>query len=147
MGDDTSRSGRRLLSTSSLPHHVTGAGRAAATGAPASTTAPATAARATTRLVTEVPPTGEDHRGSRARDGVDDVAVAPRAAGLDDRRHTSVERELRAVREREERIGREHRAREIVPVLARFVDRDPDGVDAAHLPRSDADRREILRDD
>jgi hypothetical protein len=32
-------------------------------------------------------------------------------------------------------------------VLARLLDCDPDGVDAAHLPRADADRREILRDD
>ena len=39
-----------------------------------------------------------------------DFGVAPRAAGLDDHGDPGVERELRAVREGEERVAREHRA-------------------------------------
>ena len=41
----------------------------------------------------------------------DDLVVAHRATGLDDRAHTGVEQHLKPVREREERIGRRHGAR------------------------------------
>ena len=57
-----------------------------------------------------------------------------------------LERDLRAVGEREERVGGEHRAAQIVTVLARLLDGDPNGVDPAHLARADADRRHVLRD-
>src|SRR5438067_1133365 len=80
-------------------------------------------------------------------DGVDHLVVALRAAGLDDRRHARVQRELRPVREREERVAREGGAAELVAVLARLVERDPHRVDAAHLPGADADRPAVLGDD
>ena len=54
--------------------------------------------------VPEVPAPGEDHRGAGGFDRVDHVGVALRAARLDQRRHARVEREPRAVREREERV-------------------------------------------
>ena len=68
------------------------------------------------------------------------LAVALRAAGLDDRADARVEGELRPVGEREERVGGEHRALQLVTELPRLVEREPDGVDAAHLPGADPDR-------
>src|SRR5689334_2145779 len=96
--------------------------------------------------MTEVSSTRQNHGRPRRGDGFDDLAVALRAAGLDDRRDAGVERELRAVREREERVARERRAAEVVPVLARLLDGDAHRVDAAHLPGADADRLQILGD-
>ena len=54
--------------------------------------------------VPEVPAPGEDHRGAGTLDRLDHVRVALRAARLDQRGHARVEREPRAVREREERV-------------------------------------------
>src|SRR5829696_3183088 len=99
-----------------------------------------------TCLVAEVAPAGEDHRRAGGADGLDHLAVALRAAGLDQRRDARVERELRAVGEREERVRREHRAVEIVGVVARLREREPDRVDAAHLARADPDRPQVLRE-
>ena len=45
-----------------------------------------------------------------------------------------------AVGEREERVGGEDGALEVVPVLARLLDRDPHRVDPAHLPGADPER-------
>ena len=70
---------------------------------------------------------------------VDDLVVALRAAGLDERRDPGVERELRPVREREEGVRGEHRALERVAELARLLDRDPHRVHPAHLPRPDSE--------
>ena len=60
--------------------------------------------------------------------------------------HAGLEREPRAVREREERVGRERRAVEVVAELPRLLDRDPHRVDAAHLAGADADRPQVLGD-
>ena len=75
-----------------------------------------------------------------------DLGVALRAARLDDRPHAGVDRQLRAVGEREERVGGQHRAVERQPGRGRLVDRDPHRVDAAHLPGADPDRRRGPRD-
>src|SRR5207237_5768827 len=83
--------------------------------------------------VAEVAAAREDHGYAGSLDGGDDLRVALRAAGLDDRGDPRVERELRAVREREEPVGGEDAAAEVVPVLACLVEGDPNGVDTAHL--------------
>ena len=80
-----------------------------------------------------------------ARTACDHLVVALRAARLDDPGDAGLERSLRAVGKREERIGREHGAANVVAVLLRFLQRELDGVDAARLAAADADRREILR--
>ena len=81
-----------------------------------------------------------------ACDRRDDLVVALRAARLDERGDAGVERELRPVGEREERVAREHRAGRVVAELAGLLDRDPHGVDAAHLAGADADRLAALRE-
>src|SRR6185437_107260 len=88
-------------------------------------------------LVTEVPALGEEHRRAGGLDCGDDFLVALRPAGLDDRRDAGFERELRAVGEGEERIACEDGAAHVVPVLARLLERDLDGVDTAHLTGAD----------
>ena len=55
-------------------------------------------------LVSEVAPTGQHHSCAGVTDRSRHFVVAFRPARLDDRRHAGVERSLRAVREREERI-------------------------------------------
>ena len=57
-----------------------------------------------------------------------------------------VERDRRAVGEREERVAREHRAGRVVAELAGLLERDPHRVDAAHLAGADADRLQALRE-
>ena len=57
----------------------------------------------------EVAAVGRDHRRAGGVDGGDDVLVAHRAGGLDDRRDPGVDRELGAVGEREEGVGGERR--------------------------------------
>src|SRR4051812_20440971 len=87
------------------------------------------------RLVPKVPAGREHHRDARAVAGLDHVLVALRAARLDDRPHAGLDRQLGAVRKREERVRREGRADEVAP---RFLDREPHRVDPAHLARADA---------
>ena len=77
---------------------------------------------------------------------VDDLVVALRAARLDQRGHARVERELRTVREREERVRGERRSLERVAELACFLDCDPNGIDAAHLSGPDPDRLQVLHE-
>src|SRR5438105_5154649 len=96
--------------------------------------------------VAEVATACEDHRRARRLDRCDDLLVALRAAGLDDRRDAGLERELRPVREREERVGRKRRARYVVSRLPRFLERDPHRVDTALLTRADPDRAQLLRE-
>src|SRR4051812_1905315 len=93
--------------------------------------------------VAEVPPAGEDHRAPRDLDGGFHLVVAPGAARLDERPDPGVERDLRAVGEREEGVAREHRAGDIVPVLTRLLHRDAHGVDAAHLAGADPDGLQV----
>src|SRR4029077_18980424 len=57
------------------------------------------------------------------------------------------EGQLRAVREWEEGVRGHYRAGRRVPVLARLLERDPNRVDAAHLPRADADRLQVVGED
>ena len=61
--------------------------------------------RSRPRLVLEVAAVREDHRDAGGVGGLDDLVVALRAARLDDRRDARVDRELRAVGEREEGVG------------------------------------------
>ena len=57
-------------------------------------------------------------------DRLGDLVVPLRAARLDDRRDPRLERDLDAVREREERVRREHGALEIVAERTRLLDRE-----------------------
>ena len=68
-----------------------------------------------------------------AETALDDLGVALRAAGLNERRDPGVERELRPVREREERVRGEDRALERVPELARLLDRDANRIHPTRL--------------
>ena len=67
------------------------------------------ASRPRRRSVLEVPAVREDHADPGGVGGLDDLHVALGSAGLDDRRHAGLDRGLRAVGEREERVGRERR--------------------------------------
>src|SRR4249920_4048714 len=93
----------------------------------------------------EVAAVGEDHRGSGSHDSLDHFLVALRAAGLDESRDARVERELRPVREGEERIRGENGPLERMTELARLLDREPDRVDPARLPRADPERLAAAR--
>jgi hypothetical protein len=57
--------------------------------------------------VPEVSHPGRDHRDARGIGGRDDLGVANRAAGLDDRRGAGRDDRLHAIREREERVARD----------------------------------------
>src|SRR3954454_5097736 len=81
-------------------------------------------------LMAEMAAAGEDHGGADRVGRADDLGVTPRPARLDERRDALVEGDLRAVREREERVAREYRALQVVPQLARLLDRDAHGVHA-----------------
>src|SRR4051812_23312341 len=96
--------------------------------------------------VLEVAAVREDHRDAGRVRGVDDLEVALRPAGLDDRGHARVDRRLGAVGEREEGVRGERGALQLASRLARLVEREADGVDAAHLPRADSHRREPVRE-
>ena len=61
-------------------------------------------------LVLEVAAVREHHADAGRVGGFDDLVVAHRAARLDDRGDARVDRELRAVGEREERVGGERGA-------------------------------------
>src|SRR5207248_727017 len=98
-------------------------------------------------LVPEVAAAGEDHRPAGAPHRFGHPGIAPRAARLDDRRDAGLERRLRAVGERKERVRREHRAGYVMAVLSRLVEGELDGVDAARLTAPEPDRREVFRDD
>src|SRR5215210_2717576 len=69
--------------------------------------AEAVGAAASVISVAEVAAVGEDHSCAGCAYGADHIVVALRAAGLDDRCHAGIERELRTVREREEGVRRE----------------------------------------
>src|SRR5215211_8403475 len=97
--------------------------------------------------VAEVAAVREDHNCAGGTHGADHLVVAARAARLDDRRDAGVERELRAVREGEERVGREDGAGELVAAVARLVERQLDRVDPALLTRADADGHAVAADD
>src|SRR5439155_2755995 len=67
-------------------------------------------------------------------------------AGLDDRDDSGGERELGPVGKREERVGREYGAAEVVLELPGLFERDLHRVDAALLTGPDPDRLQSLRD-
>src|SRR6185437_4891713 len=98
-------------------------------------------------LVAEVAASGEHHRRASRPNGLGDLVVALRAAGLDDPRHSGVECGLRAVGKGKERIGGEHGSLDVVTVLAGLVERDSHRVDAARLAPADADGRQVLDED
>src|SRR5262249_54223182 len=130
--DVTSTSGSRSAGVSSVPHHVTGAGRAWATAGQTSTTRKTSSSRSfkgaqRTGSVAEVSAPREDHRRTGRADRLGDLVVAAGAARLRDRGDAGIESQLRGVREGEERVAREHRTLEIVAELARLLDRDADG--------------------
>src|SRR5439155_13974706 len=91
-------------------------------------------------LVPEVAAVREDHRRVGLGDCGDHLVVSLRAAGLNQRLDSRGEREPRPVREGKERIRCERGAVQIVIVLACLVERDPDGVDTAHLAGADPER-------
>src|SRR5207342_1772386 len=72
---------------------------------PARFTQGSSASRSVTLLVPEVAASGEHHRRAGCPNGLGDLVIALRAAGLDDPRHTGIERGLRAVGKGKERIG------------------------------------------
>src|SRR2546429_6770829 len=94
-------------------------------------------------LMAEMPAAREDHGGARLLDRRDHFLVALGAAGLDEGRNPGTEGQLRAVGEREERIGGENRVREPMAVLAGLLERDPHRVDTAHLARADPERLQV----
>src|SRR5262245_66271395 len=96
--------------------------------------------------VAEMAPVREDHRRAGFFDRVDDVLVTLGAAWLDERRDAGLESHARAVREREERVRRQRRARRVVAELPRLLDRDLDRIHPAHLTGADADRLQVLRE-
>ena len=53
----------------------------------------------------EVPLPGEVHRHAGLRGRVDDLLVTDRPAWLNDRADAGIDQDLRAIREREERVG------------------------------------------
>src|SRR5687767_5986458 len=61
-------------------------------------------------LMAELALSGDDHRNAALVRGLDHLAIAHRAAGLDDRTNACIGRLVDAVAEREERIGSEHGA-------------------------------------
>ena len=87
-----------------------------------------------------MPHAGEHHREAVLVGRGDHLVVAHAAAGLDDRRRAGLRDDVDAVAEREERIGRDHRAGEREARVLRLDRRDARGVDAAHLPGADAER-------
>ena len=97
-------------------------------------------------LVPEVAATREHHRRAGIAHCCDDLVVALRSARLDDCRNACGESGLGAVGEREERVGGKDGASDIVPVGARFLECEVDGIDARRLTAADPDRREILCD-
>src|SRR5262245_48312516 len=78
----------------------------------------------------EVPHPGEQHRDVALARHRDDLLVADRAARLDHRDGARVQAGLQRVREREERVARDHRA---LHAVARLADGDMGGVEPAHL--------------
>src|SRR3954464_6166483 len=78
------------------------------------------AAKREVRLVPEVPAPGEDHGCTRRLYGRDYLVVTARPARLHDHVDAGCEGELWAVGEREERVARENRSRQVVPVLPRL---------------------------
>src|ERR1700741_5131456 len=82
---------------------------------------------------------GDDHRDAVLVGGGDDLGIAHGAAGLDDGAHAGPGRRVHAVAEGEEGVGRQRRLREVEAVVARLHHRDAGRVDAAHLPRPDAE--------
>ena len=77
---------------------------------------------------------GEDHGGSEAIAGGDDLVVADRASGLEDGPDAGLDGGLHAVGEGEEGVGGQDGACDVV---ARLVDGHAHGVHAAHLARAD----------
>src|SRR5437763_10759295 len=115
-------------------------------GSAAPSTTGSTEQRPVTASVAEVATFGKQHRGPCRFDGRHDFGIPLRPARLDDRRHAGFERELGPVGEGEERIAGEYGAAHVVPVLARLLERDLDGVDATHLAGADTDRLVVPRD-
>src|SRR5688572_30018741 len=94
--------------------------------------------------VPEVPEAGEDHREAEAIGGGDDVGVLHAATRLRDGGDAMLGGRLDAVREREERIGREHAAGGLIPCLLTCnLHRNH----ARHLACADAHRALGLRED
>ena len=69
--------------------------------------------------VREVAGAGEVHRDAGRLGRLDDLVVADRATGRDDRAHPGVEQDLQPVGEREERVGRRDRAARALLTRAR----------------------------
>src|SRR5215218_11209102 len=100
----------------------------------------------------EVAVLGEDHRDAGVLAGLDHLGVAFGAAGLDNRGGAGLDRQLGAVGEGEEGVGGEGGAGEEAlglgaAGLAALLDREADGVDAAHLAGADAEGGAAFGDD
>src|SRR6266545_5282441 len=105
-----------------------------------------TIARCRMSLVAEVAAAGEDHRRAGDSHCIHNLVVSLRTTRLDDRGDARVERGLRTVRKREERIRSKHGAAQVMTVLVRLLEREADCVDAARLAATDPDRGEPLRE-
>ena len=91
--------------------------------------------------VPEMAAAGQDHGHSVLVAGLGRVIVAFGTAGLNDGGHPGGGREVGAVAKREERVGRQHRAR---GPRACFFDGDPYRIKPAHLACTDTDDLTIL---
>src|SRR3954471_23119961 len=95
-------------------------------------------------LVPEVAASCEDHCHACLVAGVDRCLVVLRSAWLDHCPYAGVERQLWAVWEWEECVACHDSVVEPELGGVRLLDRDPDRVDAAHLPRADPDAAQVL---
>src|SRR5205823_12536306 len=101
--------------------------------------------------VPEMPCAREYHGDIVFVGGFDHLVVADRAAWLDHRGSAGLDAGEHAVGEREERVGGDGRTPgqrlselQLRGGILRLACGDPRGVDAAHLPRADADGGEVL---
>ena len=79
----------------------------------------------------EVPPSREHHRQAVFVRGGDHLGILHRSSGLNDRRGAGLRDRVKAVPEREERVGRRNRT---LQSRRSFHHRHLDRIDSAHLP-------------
>src|SRR5690606_5442655 len=95
--------------------------------------------------VAEMPHAGKHHCHAGFVGGGNHFFVADRTTGLDDAADTHLGGVVDAVAEREEGVGRHHRAFHFQPGMLGLDGGDAGGIDAAHLAGADADSLAVFR--